>query len=176
MSRIGKRIVNIPSDVDLKVDKSVITVKGPNGSLKKEFDLRGLTTLVTKETFAVSLVEEFAKPMWGTVVSIVQNMVDGVVKPFKKELYLEGVGFKSSIKDDLLNLSLGKSHNIKIEIPKSVSLEVSKTGLEIVASSIDKESLGLFVAVIKRQYKVDPYKGKGIHEKGAYIERKVGKK
>ena len=116
-----------------------------------------------------------AKAMWGTARSIINSMVKGVTVGFSEELEVNCVGYRAAIKGKYLNLTLGKSHNTKIEIPEGIKVETPKQNI-ITLESINKEKLGEFIAVVKRQRPPEPYKGKGIKRKGEYVQRKEGKK
>ena len=116
-----------------------------------------------------------ARAMWGTARSIISGMVKGVTIGFSEELEVNGVGYRAAVKGKYLNLTLGKSHNTKIEIPEGIKVEAPKQNV-ITLESINKEMLGEFIAVIKRQRPPEPYKGKGIKRKGEYVQRKEGKK
>jgi large subunit ribosomal protein L6 len=116
-----------------------------------------------------------ARSMWGTARSIINGMVQGVKEGFTQELEVNGVGYRVSVKESYLNLSLGKSHNTKIEIPSVINVETPKQNI-IILKSYDKELLGQFTALIIKQRPPEPYKGKGIKRKGQYVQRKEGKK
>jgi large subunit ribosomal protein L6 len=113
--------------------------------------------------------------MWGMARSIINNMVKGVSVGYKEELEINGVGFRSSLKDDILTMNLGFSHSVKIRVPKDIKVNVVKnTNIEV--SGIDKQRLGQFLSLVISQRPVEPYKGKGIKIKGQVVIRKEGKK
>ena len=116
-----------------------------------------------------------ARAMWGTARSIINGMVKGVKEGFTEELEVNGVGYRASVSGKYLNLTLGKSHNTKIEIPESVKVETPKQ-TTIMLHSSDKAALGRFRALLIKQRPPEPYKGKGIKVKGQYVQRKEGKK
>ena len=116
-----------------------------------------------------------ARAMWGTARSVINGMVVGVTTGFQEELEVNGVGYRASVNGKYLNLTLGKSHNTKIEIPEGVNVVTPKQNL-ISLESHDKEKLGQYVAIIRSQRPPEPYKGKGIRRKGEYVQRKEGKK
>ncbi len=180
MSRIGKKPVDIPSGVTISVNKdNKITVKGPKGELHELID-RDITVEVKDNTV------EFARPtdqirhraMHGLYRSLVSNMVKGVTEGYKKELELVGVGYKAASQGNLLDLALGYSHNIVLEIPKelkvSTAQEKGKNPI-ITLESIDKQLLGAVSAKIRSLRKPEPYKGKGVKFVGEVLRRKAGK-
>ena len=180
MSRIGKKPVEIPSGVTISVNKdNKVTVKGPKGELHENID-RDIKVEVKDNTV------EFVRPtdqirhraMHGLYRSLVSNMVKGVTEGYKKELELVGVGYKAASQGNLLDLALGYSHNIVIEIPKelkvSTAQEKGKNPI-ITLESIDKQLLGAVSAKIRSLRKPEPYKGKGVKFVGEVLRRKAGK-
>jgi len=180
MSRIGKKPVPIPSGVTITVGTdNVLVVKGPKGELKQLVDRDIKVTVKDGQV-------EFERPtdqirhraLHGLYRSLVENMVTGVTEGYKKYLELVGVGFKASSQGNLLDLSLGFSHNIVFEIPKELKL---KTGQEkgenpkIFLEGIDKQLIGQVAAKIRGLRKPEPYKGKGIRYVGEQVRRKAGK-
>lgn len=176
MSRVGKLPIVIPAGVKVDVDGLKITVVGTKGTLSKEFK-GDISVLVENGQVVVKPISDtkHAKAMWGTVRNIINNMVKGVTEGFTEELEVNGVGYRANVKGNYLNLTLGKSHNTKIEIPKDIKVEAPKQNV-ITLSSINNEQLGQFIAIIIKQRPPEPYKGKGIKRKGQYIQRKEGKK
>lgn len=176
MSRVGKLPVAIPNGLKVEIDDLNVKVSGPKGSLSKTF--AGMISLsLDNDSVIVKPLDDSksAKAMWGTARNIINGMVKGVNEGFTEELEVNGVGYRAAVKGKYLNLSLGKSHNTKIEIPEIVKVDVPKQNV-IILQSIDKEKLGQFVAVIIKQRPPEPYKGKGIKRKGQYVQRKEGKK
>lgn len=176
MSRVGKLPVAIPSGIKVELDNLNVKVSGPKGSLSKTF--AGMIAITLDgETLVVKPLDESkgARAMWGTARNIINCMVKGVNEGFTEELEVNGVGYRAAVKGKYLNLSLGKSHNTKIEIPEVVKVDAPKQNI-IMLKSIDKEKLGQFVSVIIKQRPPEPYKGKGIKRKGQYVQRKEGKK
>ncbi|NRB10477.1 MAG: 50S ribosomal protein L6 [Rickettsiaceae bacterium] len=176
MSRVGKLPIPSPEGVKVEISGLNVKVQGPKGTLEKTFagDIKIEqidNTIVVKPTSETSN----AKAMWGTARSIISSMVIGVSDGFKEELEVNGVGYRAAIAGKYLNLTLGKSHNTKIEIPDYIKLATPKQNI-IVLESIDKEKLGQYIAIIRRQRPPEPYKGKGIKCKGEYVQRKEGKK
>lgn len=176
MSRVGKLPIIVPEEVKVELDGLNVKVLGPKGQLSKTFAGSIAIALQDKQlTVAPLNNSKNAKSMWGTARSIINGMVKGVKEGFSEELEVNGVGYRAAVKGDYLNLTLGKSHNTKIEIPKNIKVEAPKQNV-ITLYSADKEKLGQFVAIIVKQRPPEPYKGKGIKRKGQYIQRKEGKK
>jgi large subunit ribosomal protein L6 len=176
MSRVGKLPVAIPDGVSVELNGLHVFVKGPNGSLSKEF--KGKIEIVAEDNNLIVKPlgdGKEAKSMWGTARNIINNMVNGVKNPFKQELEVNGVGYRAAVKGSFLNLALGKSHNTKIEIPEGIKVVTPKQNI-VELESIDKELLGQFSSLIIKQRPPEPYKGKGIKRKGQYVQRKEGKK
>ncbi len=176
MSRVGKLPIAIPANVKVEVADLNIKVTGPKGELNKSF-LGMITIGVEGNAVVVKPLDQSknARSMWGTARSVINGMVKGVSEGFAEELEVNGVGYRAAVKGSYLNLSLGKSHNTKIEIPESIKVDAPKQNV-IMLQSIDKEKLGQFVAVIIKQRPPEPYKGKGIKRKGQFVQRKEGKK
>ena len=174
MSRIGKLPVLVPTNVKVDISGLNIKIQGPKGVLEKLFAGR-ITIEHINSTIVVKPLELSAKAMWGTARSIINGMVQGVTVGFKEELEVNGVGYRAIVKDKYLNLTLGKSHNTKIEIPEGIKVETPKQNV-IILESHDKQKLGQYVAIIRSQRPPEPYKGKGIKRTGEYIQRKEGKK
>ena len=176
MSRVGKVPVSIPESVKVEIDNLSIKVEGPKGVLESTF--AGSVSIALQEgSIVVKPLDEekHSRAMWGTVRSIIHNMVLGVTVGYKEELEVNGVGYRASVKGKYLHLALGKSHNTVIEIPEGIKVVTPKQDvIELEAAS--KEKLGQFRAVIKSQRPPEPYKGKGIKRKGEFIIRKEGKK
>lgn len=180
MSRIGKAPIVIPSGVTVTVgNDNVVSVKGPKGELKEAVD-RDIKVEVAdgKINFARPTDQIRHRAMHGLYRALVANMVKGVTEGFKKELELVGVGYKASNQGNLLDLSLGYSHNIVIEVPKELKVATTQEkgdNPRIFLEGIDKQLLGQVAAKIRSLRKPEPYKGKGVKYKGEYIRRKAGK-
>ncbi|MCX6756598.1 MAG: 50S ribosomal protein L6 [Candidatus Nomurabacteria bacterium] len=175
MSRIGKQQLSIPAGVEVTFDAHAVRVKGPKGELVR--DLRDEIVFKTENNIITSEPrrnDKFSRSLWGTYMSHIQNMIQGVVTPFEKKLLVEGVGFKWDVKGSDLNLSLGFSHPVIMKIPEGVTVTAEKSTLTI--SSIDKEAVGLFANQVRQMKKPEPYKGKGIRYSDEVVRRKQGKK
>ncbi|MDR3144213.1 MAG: 50S ribosomal protein L6 [Puniceicoccales bacterium] len=179
MSRIGKSPVCIPANVKISVDGCRVSVEGPRGRNEKIFD-DSVAIAVDGEILTVSCKnpdDSHSRMMHGTVRSIVNSMVIGVVDGYSKDLEINGVGFKAIMKgQNILDLSLGYSHDILYEIPHGIKVAIDQTGTKVSVSGVDKKTVGQVVADIKRFYPVEPYKGKGVKIVGEFVRRKEGKK
>ena len=180
MSRIGKNPVTIANGVNVSVGKdNVVTVKGPKGELKETID-RDITVEVkdNKVEFTRPTDQIRHKALHGLYRSLVNNMVHGVTEGYTKKLELVGVGYKASNQGNLLDLSLGYSHNIIFEIPKELKISTAQEKGKnpiITLESIDKQLLGQVAAKIRSLRKPEPYKGKGVKFEGEVLRRKAGK-
>jgi large subunit ribosomal protein L6 len=179
MSRIGKSPVKIPSGVDVKLNDNIITVKGPKGELSQEFD--ACVTLNIEDntiTFSRESDAPSHRAKHGLYRALVYNMVTGVSEGYKKELEIIGVGYRANATGQQLELALGYSHAIVIELPSEVkvSADTQKGKAPVVTlESYDKQLLGQVAAKIRSLRKPEPYKGKGIRFVGEDIRRKAGK-
>jgi large subunit ribosomal protein L6 len=180
MSRIGKAPIDIPGGVTVTIGKdNVVSVKGPKGELKEAVD-RDIKVDVAegKVTFGRPTDQIRHRAMHGLYRALVANMVKGVTEGFKKELELVGVGYKAANQGNLLDLSLGYSHNIIVEVPSELKVATTQEkgdNPRIFLEGIDKQLLGQVAAKIRGLRKPEPYKGKGVKYKGEFIRRKAGK-
>lgn len=175
MSRIGKRVIDIPAGVEIKLEDGTLTVKGKNGELTRKFNETVSITIENNQiTFAPTRNSGDVKALWGTVASHVINMIQGVTEPFVKKLILEGVGFKSEVKGKNLDLALGFSHPVVVAIPEGLTVTAEKNVITV--TGIDKEKVGSFAAEVRALKKPEPYKGKGFRYEDEVIRRKEGKK
>jgi len=176
MSRIGKQTVIIPAGTEAKLTGTVFTARGPKGTLTRDFPGQVTITINGSEiTFAPNKEgDKKVNALWGAYASHVKNMIDGVNAGYTKNLVLEGVGFKSDVAGKILNLALGFSHPVKVNIPEGLTVTAEKNN--VVISGIDKELVGSFAASIRSMKKPEPYKGKGFRYSDEVIRRKQGKK
>lgn len=179
MSRIGNKPVSIPKGVTVSVSGSVVTVKGPKGTLTQEMD-RDIQIEITETEIILKRPTEQIRhrAMHGLYRSLLNNLVKGVTDGFKKDLELVGVGFKAANTGNILDLSLGYSHNIIFEVPKE--LKVSTTtekgqNPKIFLEGTDKQLIGQVAAKIRGLRKPEPYKGKGVRYSDEVVRRKAGK-
>lgn len=175
MSRLAKRPIAISKGAEVSVSGSTLTVKGPKGTLTKEIH-PDIAIVVGQDGVQVSVKKENleTKALVGTFASHVRNMLEGVTKGFVKKLAIEGVGFRWEVAGQAINLALGFSHPVKVEIPQGIKATIDKTGLTL--EGFDKEVVGQFAAEIRALKKPEPYKGKGIRYDTEVIRRKQGKK
>ena len=176
MSRIGKQKVIVPAGTEVKLTGTVFSVKGPKGTLTRDFPGQVTIKIEGSEiTFTPNKEnDKTVNALWGTYASHVKNMVDGVNTGYTKKLVLEGVGFKSDVAGNVLNLALGFSHPVKVTIPEGITVTAEKNNITI--SGIDKELVGQFSSSIRSMKKPEPYKGKGFHYSDEVVRRKQGKK
>ena len=175
MSRIGNKPVQIPAGVEVAVNGTHVSVKGPKGTLENDF-YEKLTIEVEGDTLHVSRPddERETRAMHGLTRALIHNMVVGVSEGYTKGLELAGVGYRVQLKGKDLELSLGYSHPVNYAAPEGITFEVpSQT--EIIVSGPSKEAVGQVAANIRKWRKPEPYKGKGIHYVGEHIRRKLGK-
>ncbi len=175
MSRVGKKPIAIPSGVEVKLDGTKLTVKGPKGTLEKEIHPDMKVTIADNEIVVERPTDNKEhRALHGTTRSIVSNMVEGVSKGFEKGLELVGVGYRANKSGNKVVLNVGYSHPVEIEPINGIELDVpSQTS--IVVRGIDKERVGQVAAEIRSVRKPEPYKGKGIRYQGEYVRRKEGK-
>lgn len=176
MSRIGKKPVPLPQGVSASISGQSVEVKGPKGT--RSFHATDDVTL-TMEDGAVKVTprgtSKRARQQWGMVRSQVENLVTGVTTGFKKELEIQGVGYRAAITGNVLKLSLGYSHDVLFDVPAGVTVVTPKQ-TEIIVEGIDQQLVGQVAANIREWRKPEPYKGKGIRYKGEFVFRKEGKK
>jgi large subunit ribosomal protein L6 len=176
MSRIGKRPVELPSGVSASVSGQTIEIKGPKGT--RSFTATDDVTLTVEEN-AVSVTprgkSKRARQQWGMSRTMVANCVQGVSEGFKKELEINGVGYRAQLQGNVLKLNLGLSHDVDFEVPSDVTVQAPKP-TQIIIEGIDAQRVGQVAANIREWRKPEPYKGKGIKYVDEYIFRKEGKK
>ncbi|MAO87822.1 MAG: 50S ribosomal protein L6 [Crocinitomicaceae bacterium] len=179
MSRIGKNPITVPSGVELSIQGNVVSVKGPKGELTQEVDeVISMEYADNVLTMSRPNDDKEVRSKHGLYRALVQNMVTGVSEGYKVQLQMVGVGFRAAAQGQQLNLSLGYSHPIIIELPKEVKLEAETKKGEaplVTLSSHDKQLLGTVAAKIRSLRKIEPYKGKGVRFLGEQIRRKAGK-
>ena len=178
MSKIGKKPIQIPKDTKVKVESGKLILTGPKGSKKLSLNDKIFTASISEDNnLILKLIRksETSNIIWGTTRSIINNALIGVTIGYEKILELNGVGYRAKLIGSSLNLQLGFSHDISYEIPQDVKITVEKSTV-IKINGIDKELVGKVAAEIKMLKPVEPYKGKGIKEKGQYVLRKEGKK
>ena len=177
MSKLGKKPISIPKDTKVKLESGKLILTGPKGSKELSLNDKIFSTSIKENNLVLELLKknDTTKTLWGTTRSIINSALIGVSLGHEKILELTGVGFRVNLKGDVLNLQLGFSHDVSYTIPKDVKINVEKTTI-IKISGSDKEIVGKVASEIKNLKPVEPYKGKGIKERGQYVLRKEGKK
>ena len=178
MSKIGKINISIPEKVKVALTGNVINIEGPLGkkSLNIDLDIFDLNINEGKEiSIKPKKINRDTKKLWGMNRSILNSAIIGTNVGYEKTLELVGVGFRAALKGKQLNLQLGFSHDINVDIPEGIKASVEKQTI-VKISGFDKQQVGLVVSKIKSLRHPEPYKGKGIREQGQYILRKEGKK
>lgn len=181
MSRAGKHPIKIKEGVSVSMADGALLVKGPKGELKVSLDTKnaGLVDVIIEADQVVvtpkNAEEKTSRTMWGTMTRNIRSAMEGVTTGFSKEMYMNGVGYKASVSAGNLVLVAGYSHDVVMEIPKGLAVQVTSP-TEFVISGIDKCLVGQFADKVHKVRKADPYKGKGIFYKGERIRRKEGKK
>lgn len=176
MSRIGNRVLTIPSGVTVEIVDNTIKTKGPKGELSYTFD-KAISVAVEDDKVKVTRSNETkqVKSLHGTTNALVANMLTGVSVGYQKGLEAVGVGYKFAVSGKKVTVNAGYSHPVEVEVPADITVEaVSAT--EITVSGIDKQKVSEFAANIRKIRRPEPYKGKGIRYKGEYVRRKEGKK
>ncbi len=175
MSRIGKRLITLPEKTEINVSGGSIVVRGPLGELARalhpviEVKVEGNSVTVVPKKMTLE-----SRALWGTYASHISNMVLGVNTPFQKKLILEGIGYKSEVKGDVIVFALGFSHPVEVAIPQGLKVTAEKNNITV--SGSDKEVVGQFAAQIRALKKPEPYKGKGMRYHDEVVRRKQGKK
>ena len=179
MSKIGKKNMTIPRESSIKIEGSNLTITGPKGTKKLTINDKIFTSKLNESEFQIKPLEKKVDKktsiMWGTYRSLINNAVKGVSAGHEKILELSGVGFRANLKGETLNLQLGFSHDINFKIPKEIKITVEKQTI-IKINGVDKELVSKIAADLKNLKPIEPYKAKGIKERGQFILRKEGKK
>ena len=175
MSRIGKTPISLPDKVKVAVSGTQVTVEGPKGKLNWELP-KGISISVEGTTASVarSSDDREVRALHGLARALVNNMVTGVSAGFRKDLEIQGVGFRAAVKGDKLDLSIGYSHPVLFPIPKEIKVAVTDN-TKISIEGIDRQLVGQVAADIRAYYPPEPYKGKGIRYAGEQVRRKEGK-
>ena len=176
MSRIGKNPIPLPNGVDVKIQGSIVSVKGPKGELKWSMPA-GISISVQDKNLRVERADETrqTRSLHGTVRNIVANMVAGTSAGFQRILDISGVGYRAQVQGKKILLTLGYSHAIEFELPEGISAEVDKKQVQLTLQGIDKHLLGQVAANIRTLRPPDVYKAKGVKYSNEFIKLKVGK-
>ena len=179
MSKIGKKNIFIPKESSIKIEGSNLTISGPKGTKMLTINDKIFSSKLNENEFQIlpleKKVDKKTSIMWGTYRSLINNAVLGVSSGHEKILELNGVGFRANLKGEVLNLQIGFSHDVNFKIPKDIKITVEKQTI-IKLNGVDKELVSKVAADIKNLKPVEPYKGKGIKERGQFVLRKEGKK
>ncbi len=175
MSKIGKKLIEIPDGVNVLIENGLVKVKGPKGELEYKIPRELKVTLMENKIAVLPISKSKRTPaLWGTIRAVIANMISGVTNGFEKKLEIEGIGFKAQTQGNDLVFNLGYSHQIVFKVPDGIKVDVLKNTITI--GGISKELVGQTAANIRALKKPEPYKGKGIRYAGEVIKRKVGKK
>jgi large subunit ribosomal protein L6 len=184
MSRIGKKPIEIPAGVEVKIEGQKVTIKGSQGELSREIRPEIKVEVKEKNIFVspkkeisqeeTSGLDKKIKAFWGLSRALLANMIKGVTAGFEKKLEIQGVGFRAEIEGESLVLYVGFAHSVKLKIPQELKVSIDKNIISI--SGIDKGAVGQFAATVRKVKPPEPYKGKGIRYVGETVRRKVGKK
>ena len=178
MSKLGKKPITIPKDTKVELASGKLIFTGPKGSKELTLNDKIFTaTIADNKNLILKLIKknETSSVMWGTTRSIINSALIGVSKGYEKILELTGVGFRANLKGNILNLQIGFSHDVSYTVPDGIKVAVEKSTI-IKVIGIDKELVGKVSSEIRKLKPIEPYKGKGIKERGQYVLRKEGKK
>ena len=175
MSRIGKKPISVPAGVDVKIDGTTVTVKGPKGTLVEKFNKDMIIKLEGNEVIVERPTEDkLHKSLHGLTRTLIHNMIEGVTNGYSKTLEIEGVGYRAAKSGNKVTLNLGYSHPVVIEETDAIKLDVPQPN-KVVVSGIDKQAVGQIAAQIREKRPPEPYLGKGVKYTGEKIRRKAGK-
>jgi len=176
MSRVGKKPILIPENVEVKIEGQKVIIKGPKGELSREIRPEIKVEVKGNQIFVLPQKEtKKTKAFWGLTRTLLANMIKGVTEGYEKKLEIEGLGFKALVEEEgTLKLLVGFTHPVKVKAPQDIKFLVEKNVITV--SGIDKEKVGLIAAMIRKVKPPEPYKGKGIRYQGEIVRRKVGKK
>ena len=179
MSKIGKKNIIIPKDSSIKIEGASYTITGPKGTKKLSINDKIFSSILDESKFQLvpleKKIDKITSILWGTYRSLINNAITGVSTGHEKILELNGVGFRANLKGEILNLQIGFSHDVNFKIPKDIKIIVEKQTI-IKINGVDKELVSKVAADIKNLKPIEPYKAKGIKERGQFILRKEGKK
>jgi len=176
MSRIGRQPITVPAGVSIAIEPGLVTVNGPKGELSERVS-RDMTVTHEGDTITVTRPTDRGphRELHGLTRTLIANMVQGVTDGFEKKLEIQGVGYRAQLRGRDLELALGYSHPVEIKAPDGIEFEVPQP-TRITVRGASKQQVGEIAALIRKQRKPEPYKGKGIRYEGEYVARKVGKR
>ena len=175
MSRIGKKPIELTAGTKAEIKDGVFSITGPKGSLDFVFS-QEMEISISEKEITVKMKNESNGPLalWGTTARLIENMIKGVNAGFQKQLELNGVGYRMAVAGKKINMALGFSHPVEVEIPQGIEVKIENNIMTV--SGIDKQKVGQFAASIKALKPVEPYKGKGFRYVGEIVRKKEGKK
>lgn len=175
MSRIGNKVINVPEGVNVEIENNLVTVKGPHGTLTRQFSDMVMLEIEDGQITVKRVGDgELERKNHGTARALLSNMIEGVHTKFKKELEIIGTGYRAQLQGKTLTIMAGYSHNIEFTIPEGIQVTVPRNTIIIIEGG-DKQLVGEFAANIRNVRRPEPYKGKGIRYKDEYVRRKEGK-
>ncbi len=176
MSRIGRQPITVPAGVQIAIEAGLVTVNGPKGELSERVS-RDMTVTQEGDTITVTRPTDRGphRELHGLTRTLIANMVNGVTDGFEKKLEIQGVGYRAALRGRDLEFALGYSHPVEIKAPDGIEFEVPQP-TRITVRGASKQQVGEIAAIIRKQRKPEPYKGKGIRYEGEYVARKVGKR
>jgi large subunit ribosomal protein L6 len=175
MSRIGKKPITIINGVKVELKGGIVKVTGPKGSLDFKFSPEMEVKISENEVIVEKKgISKNAGALWGTTARIIENMIKGVTEGYQKQLELNGVGYRMAVQGKKVNMALGFSHPVIVDVPEGIEIKIENNVMTI--SGIDKQKVGQIAATIKKLKPVEPYKGKGFRYAGEIVRRKEGKK
>jgi large subunit ribosomal protein L6 len=176
MSRIGRQPITVPAGVQIAIEPGLVTVNGPKGELSERVS-RDMTVTQEGDTITVTRPTDRGphRELHGLTRTLIANMVQGVTDGYEKKLEIQGVGYRAALRGRDLELALGYSHPVEIKAPDGIEFEVPQP-TRITVRGASKQQVGEIAAIIRKQRKPEPYKGKGIRYEGEYVARKVGKR
>jgi len=176
MSRIGKKPIEILNSVEVKLQENRLNIKGPKGSLSLDLH-RDVKLEISEKEINVQKTGngKDSTAVWGLTRALIANMVNGVTEGYQKKLELQGVGFRMTVAGNKINLALGFSHPVVVDVPTGLEAKIEENNV-LVISGIDKQSVGQFASEVRGLKPVEPYKGKGFRYVGEHVRRKAGKK
>jgi len=176
MSRIGKKLITIPAGVEAKMQNNLLEIKGPKGTLSLTVHPESGVEIKDGEIHVSKTGKSKKSPaLWGLTRSLIANMAQGVTEGYKKQIELQGVGFRMAVAGKKINLALGFSHPVVVNVPEGLEAKIEEANI-LTISGIDKQAVGQFAAEIRGLKKAEPYKGKGFRYVGEHVRRKAGKK
>lgn len=177
MSKIGRKPIAIPEGVEVKIEGKTFSAKGPKGTLSLEINPEIKVEIKENELIVSKAgVSRNVSAFWGLMRALINNIIVGVKEGFEKRLELQGVGYRMSIQGKKINLALGFSHPVVVDIPEGIEAKIEDKTNTLIISGIDRQKVGQFAANVRMLKKVEPYKGKGFRYSDEKVRRKVGKK